>query len=650
MASVYRIKGAGGVIIESTTFLELPKAQQKTTTGVIREGMFRYNVGWEAFEGALKFQDGSIEYRRFANLDENGRLLTSQLPDSITSGLKYTGSYDPLTDDIDPPFTYTSLPAPNANISGDYYIVRGIIDQAAIHLNTHPTTNPFVIFTPANPMGTGDWMEIKYYVDGGVVNSAFARFKIANIPPSHVGLLSLANSSTDLTNAFSTFNDPSIETGISDSDWVILTSVDIQRLRQSRVSMLAASVSFDTNIMRDVEREFVSNSSNAQGVIDNLIIYGLRRTGDSMTDDGTEGSGRFGITYGSVTEPSIAFNDGTSDPDLNDGMHPSKWTDTKTGIYHPGNGMIGFTSTGVEKFRINSTGVILYEAANVNPATNPAFQFQGSGNTANPGISALSDIITLSIKSKAQVEFKDALTLMHGSLTVDKDLSVGGNSTVTGNSTVNGSETVKGNVILGTNTSNTLLVNGVSTFQGNSTFNGASNRLKNINIMPNGVFTLENATSQSTIAQLDGDLKINLTNFADITIYDGATIRTRFNRYGVQLPIINPIDDAVGVDGMIAYSTVKNTVMQKSNGKWTTVSGGGEEHKFLKANWVLDGVNYKFTIVGDNIQSVQVQESVGANYSPVEVDNVLLEPTQVTIFIPSTPDFRFDGRVIVTYG
>lgn len=122
--SASTIKGAEGVIINSTYFLELPKAPTKQTTYAERAGMIRYNSEWQAFEGVLAFTDGSVAYRRFANLDENGQLLTSQLPDSVTSNMQWVGTYSPISDDIDPPVdaTYAKLPAASSSNSGQYFL------------------------------------------------------------------------------------------------------------------------------------------------------------------------------------------------------------------------------------------------------------------------------------------------------------------------------------------------------------------------------------------------------------------------------------------------------------------------------------------------------------------------------------------------
>lgn len=627
MASVYRIKGAGGVVIDSTTFLELPKAAQQTTSDTKREGMIRYNTAWSAFEGVIKFTDGSVAYRRFAQLDNNGRLLTSQLPDSVTSGLEYVGTYSPLSDDIDPPMTagvYTALPMSSSTNLGDYYIIRGIMDAAQAHYTANNPTTATVTFTPTNPSGQGNWLQIKYYVDANpsvpgtkMVSAAFGRL-VTPIPAGHDGLTSLATD-PELTAAFSTSSTIGTEKALTDGDWVIMTTNKVQRLRNTRVSILASSVSYDNSIINGSGRRTSSSGGTVQTVIDTILLDGLRRTGDSMVNDGSTGKGRFAVVNGTATEPSIAFNDAAYNPTTNPGTDPTKWTDTRTGIFRQAAGSIGLTSNGTERLRVDTVGLKLFQGSGVNQVSNPAIQISGTGNTVPAGITALNNIIYLTTNGKSQVEIAD------------------------GTSTFNYNVTIKGNTIIGDASTDTLVVTAASTF------NNTSNRFNRLSVMPNGIITLENATTPSTVAQVAGDLKLTMGSFSDVTIYDGATIRTRFNRYGVQLPVLNPIDNSVGVDGMIAFSPQRNTVMQKANGQWTTVSGGGVEQSFTTASWVLSGANYTYTITGANIQSVRVQEAVGSNFNQVEVDSVVISSTNAVISIPSSPDVRFAGRVIITY-
>lgn len=633
MASVHRIKGDGGIIIESQTFLELPKAPQKITTDVQRKGMIRYNIGWESFEGTITFTDGSIGYRRFAMLDANGRLLTSQLPDSVTSGLEYVGTYSPLSDDIDPPMTagvYTPLPMATTTNNGDYYIIRGITDAAQAHFTANNPSTTTVVFTPTNPSGAGNWLEIKYYVDTNpsvpgtkMVTAAFGRL-ITPIPAGHTGLTSLATD-PELTAAFSAIVNPSLEKALTDGDWVIMASNKVQRLRNTRVSMLASSVLYDTSIINGSGRQVSSSGGTVQTILDTLVLEGLRRTGDSMLNDGRVGKGRLGVTNGTASEPSIAFNNAAYDPVSNPGTDPTKWTDTSTGIFRQAAGSIGLSSNGTERFRTDTVGIKLFQGSGVNAVTNPAIQINGTGNTTAAGITALNNTITLTTNAKSQVDIADGTSSFHGAVVVDTNL------------------TVKNNTVLGDAATDTLTVAAISTF------NNATNRFNGIGMMPNAIITLENASSPTVVAQTAGDLQFRMGSFGNLTIMDGAVIRTRFNRYGVQLPVLNPIDNAVGVDGMIAYSSQRNTVMQKSNGQWTTVSGGGVEQAFTNASWVLNGTLYTYTITGTNIQAIQVQESIGSNFSPVEVDSIVISPTNAVLSIPASPDVRFSGRVIITY-
>lgn len=643
MASVLRIKGDGGVIIESNTFLELPKALQQTTTGVEREGMIRYNSAWAAFEGVIRFEDSSIAYRRFAMLDSNGRLLTSQLPDSITSGLQYVGTYSPLSDDIDPPLTsgvYTWLPAPTTDNKGEYYIVRGIMDAAQTHFTANNPTTATVIFSPTNPSGQGNWLQIKYFTGDNpnvpgtkMVIAAFARLITASIPSTHVGLTSLALD-PDLTAAFGSGTNPADEKALTDSDWVIMADTKVQRIRNSRASILASSVLYDSTISNSSGRKLTGAGGTIQSVADTLILYGLRRTGDSMLNDGSIGGGRLGLINGTAAAPSIGFNNAVYDPVNNPGVDPSKWTDPDTGIFHPTDGAIGLTANGTERLRVSPTQLILYPTTGSVAA--PNILFSASGNT-NLGMNVTGNTINFVSNGATNVILAQGLSTFNG------------NISVTGNSTVQGNSTVNGNTILGDAATDTLTVNAASTFVGSTLFNNNVNRFALGAVFSSGATLSFEGTNTATITKAATELRFNMANFNDVSIYDGTTLRTKFNRYGVQLPVLNPIDNAVGVDGMIAYSTQRNTVMQKSNGQWTTVSGGGVETNFTTASWVLNGSYYTFTVTNANMQQVAVQELVGSNYSPVEVDSIVISSTNAVISVPATPDLRFNGRVIVTY-
>lgn len=645
--SINRIRGDGGVIIDSQSFLELPKAPTKQTSDVIRAGMLRYNKEWKAFEGVLDFTDGTVAYRRFANLDENGKLLSSQLPDSVTSGMQFKGTYSPISDDIDPPSTIVSLPSPSSSVNGDYYVIRGIMDAAQTHYETNlPATSP-VTFTAVNPTGQGNWIQILYYFDQNpvqpstkIVTYAFGRIVTASIPASgHAGLISVAQD-PDLTTAFNTSLSPQKQTAFTDGDWVINTTDKNIRLRQSRASISASAVLYDGSIIVGSNRDYTVNAGTSQTTLDNLGIEALRRTGDSMYDDGKGGGGRLGIRYGSAVAPSMTFNDAAYDPVTNSGNKPSQWTDSNTGIFHPANKAIGFTTSGVERLRIADATITLNAS---NAGYTPSITFGGSSNT-NVNISATSNIISFNSVNKTQVEMQDGITLFHGNITVD------GTSLLTGAVTMSSNLSVLGNTTIGDSSSDTLTVNSTSTFNGSTLFNATSNRFKNINLLSAGLFTFENGANLSTIGLVGSDLQFKMGSYADLTIYDGATIRTKFNRYGIQIPVLITVDNAVGVDGMIAYSPTYKTSMQKVDGQWIPIGTGRTDiYTISTSDWVLSGSNYTYTVSTTNVNTAEVQELVSAGvYAKVEVDSIQISSTSVVFTIPATPDVRFNGRVLVT--
>ncbi|BEH88036.1 hypothetical protein [Klebsiella phage phiKp_21] len=370
--SIYRIRGDSGVIIDSTNgFLELPKALLKNPPNDIkRPGMIRYNSEWEAFEGTLQLLDDTVEYRRFVQLDANGKISIANLPDTLLNGMAYKGTFNPNTDDVDPPSeisVYDNLPPTDSTNSGHYYVTRGIVDIATTHMSTtNPSTSP-VIFTPTNPSGEGDWLEIKYYftTDGNgskSVTSAYARFNVDQIPTTgHEGLISLT-SDPDLTEQFEVGN-ASYDPGLRDSDWIISTGTKWQSLRQYATRIAATSVTFDNKLVNSYGRQFPTSVSDVQSVLDLYGLDCLRRTGDAMYDDGiSEAEGRFAATYGTVDKPAITFNNKTYDPTENPGIDPSKWSDSSTGLYHRGSvtGEFSATASSKEVQRWKNTEILFF--------------------------------------------------------------------------------------------------------------------------------------------------------------------------------------------------------------------------------------------------------------------------------------------------
>lgn len=639
--STNRIKGSDGVVIESNAFLELPKALTKKTNYAERAGMFRYNSFLRSFEGVLEFDDGSLSYRRIPSLDDNGRLSTSLLPDSVVSGMQYMGTFSVLSDDIDPPLgesIYNALPAASTTNSGQYYIVRGILDSAINHYNTTtPTTSP-VIFTPTNPSSQGNWLEIKYYFSVDPVNPtsktvifAFGRLITSAIPSTgHVGLTSLT-SNTELTAAFTNDNNPSAETAFTDGDWVISNGTTQQRLRSTRTSITAGQVAFDRTFSNSIGRSFKNSAGTVQTVLDNSILNTLQRTGDSMFDNGSPAEGRLALVYGSAAKPAMCFTDSSDDVEGNSGIDPTKWTDAGTGLFRAGAGQIGFSSNALEKLRIENTRVVVYQSG-TNVATNPSLQFNSSTNTNNVGISGINNTISFSVKNFEQVKFADKLSTFNGSVTV------------------------------GVGSSDLLQVNAKSNFDADVTINGplittGTNYFdKDVRVKYNsGLVFVPNASTMTGTVKMTSDgsggLGIYLSNNDyNVSVYEPGNLRRMYiGRYGVKLPVLNPIDDAVGEDGMIAYSPQQQSTIQKINGKWVNIGAGSVGSvTFNTSDWVLNGGYYTYTITRSGVLNADVQELISGKYYPVEVDSVAINGTSVILSIPSTTDLRFNGRVILT--
>lgn len=489
--SLLRISGDDGVIIDSTKFLELPKSPEASPVGdVLRPGMIRYNTELNSFEGVIDSDAGS-KYRRFPNLDQNGKLLITQLPDGIASGLVYKGTFNPITDDIDPPSVagvYTALPASSDTTNGQYYIVRGLMNAALVHYKANtPTTSP-VTFTPANANGTATWLEVKYYFnESGNILGAFGRITDTTLSATtHPGFSTLFTD-TDLL-SFSTTDSLGNELALADGDWLVCNDTAYTRIRESRVSILASSVSMSSTQMDNSGRTLQgADAGTAQTYIDGLLLGAIRRGGDSMVQDGSAANGRIAFVYGTAAAPSLTFNSTVFNPDSASGMTPSQWSANTSGIFMPTTNSIGVSSSGTERLRINGTGIIVYQASSVNTSTSAALQLQNSTNTAVAGFTAYSNRLYVTVGGDAQGIF-DATGLtvkgtvsstaanLNGNVTIGVDYS----NTLTVNSTtthaapviLSSTLTANGNVVLGDASTDTLTVNAASTFAGSVALNG----------------------------------------------------------------------------------------------------------------------------------------------------------------------------------
>ena len=127
--SVTRLQGKDGVIVDSSKFLELPKGSTASRPTAYRDGMLRYNTETNFLECVFRTSTNSAifhEWHKLAHLDSANKILTSQLPDSITSNMSYKGTWDASINDINISSgeTSTAEPLPLPTTPGDYYLVR----------------------------------------------------------------------------------------------------------------------------------------------------------------------------------------------------------------------------------------------------------------------------------------------------------------------------------------------------------------------------------------------------------------------------------------------------------------------------------------------------------------------------------------------
>lgn len=84
----------------------------------------------------------------------------------------------------------------------------------------------------------------------------------------------------------------------------------------------------------------------------------------------------------------------------------------------------------------------------------------------------------------------------------------------------------------------------------------------------------------------------------------------------------------------------------------STSPGAKYTRSFSTGDWVLNGADYEFTILasvhtkGSNLQ-IQVYQQNGANYEEVIVGINVLASGNVVLTVSSTPDARFNGKVLI---
>lgn len=454
------LDGRDGVTITGNKFLELPKALTSVSLSNARSGMIRYNKSNASFEGTVDIV-GTPTFRRFAQLDANGKLDTSVVPDYVTSGMTYNGTYSPVVDDINPEFQgTTSLPGPTVEHIGDYFIIRGITDAAYSHyVSTSPTTSPV---TFASTYG-----EIKYYFElsSYLSNSVFITGAFFSVSTEldyarYPGLYTLSLT-TDLT-SFSTSNIKDNETALTDGDWLVYSDTTISRVKQNRTSSVATAIGYDKSFMYLAGRPMSDDTITLQGFLDDVVLNVVRRSGDSMYDNGdpVSAGGRLAMVYGTESKPALTFNNSSGDPYTNVGVNPSAWTDSGTGLFHPMDGVIGFACSGKESIRITSAGLEI-QTYGVKPNT---LKFVNGANENTISIinndfgfySGGSKLLGLSVNSidlLTDATINGSLSLAGGLVVVGdikgaelatiSDALIGGKLAVTGDTTLNSSITMR---------------------------------------------------------------------------------------------------------------------------------------------------------------------------------------------------------------
>lgn len=589
--SVTTIDGRGGVVITGDTFLELPKTPLAAATGAIREGMIRYNKSSSLFEGALKYQDGSCGYNAFAQLDKNGQLIFEQLPDSVTSGIKYAGTFNPVVDDVDPPSSDNNnkLPVPDIDKTGNYFIVSGIYDTA---LNWHrlnvPTTSPVTFDTTFG--------RIKYYFadnpfyPGSVqITNAFYAINSDIAPIAHPGMVYLVTKDPTLT-VFSSTNLPENETALTDGEWILYSALTISRAKQSRITTMAASVRYDKNFMAQSGRPMSDDTATVQGFLDDITLNTVRRSGDSMYDNGDplSAGGRLAFVYGDKTRPAITFNASQFDPFTNVGVDPVVWTDGSTGLYRPSQGVIGFASLGNEVLLVSTAGVNVVK--NSVTDNTPVINISNDSDV-RMGIGTYNGELSFYEVNNKIFSVSSSSARFYSSLTVDGNLSIGGTLGLS-------SLQVSGNTVFGTSATDNLTV------QSTSTFSETINTRMGFKINP--IVTDDYFEISLVNNDVDDSIRVNfdianngnekfvfrhIISAADVGYTDGTfeLFTLDSTLFDIKVPVI-----------FNALSTFKNKIV--SNGIKLT-DGTNDDYLDVYTQTILDGTDDKTIIVfeyGDN--------------------------------------------------
>lgn len=357
--STTRIKGVNGVIIDSKSYLELPKGEQSDAPASTRPGMIRYNFvpeGADPSGRGLQVAVGPepatgdttpLEWRNVALL-VNGQLDSSMLPSSVQGKLEYRGTWNATTNTPALP----DLPNTTTGATGFYYIVtadgngNGANDLVASDIADGYKIGDWVVST-----GT-QWDKIDYTAAsttaGNVALSSAAmrsgKHNMATAALAQIGFERLVYSSVDRITGDEMEGTLTFDNA-SDSAYL--------RLKDGSASAPGLSFSQDTNL------GLYRISSNSMGIT----------TGNHLAARFENAQIRHHLPLrsapGTAAAPQFSFYD-----------------DTNMGMFRSADNRIGFSTDGVARVTIDSDKMQADNIRTDNGTTaKPAYSFTNDHDT-----------------------------------------------------------------------------------------------------------------------------------------------------------------------------------------------------------------------------------------------------------------------------
>lgn len=244
-------------------------------------------------------------------------------------------------------------------------------------------------------------------------------------------------------------------------------------------------------------------------------------TGSLAADGQTPLTGTLKFASGNAASPGIAFN-----------------AEASTGVFWPGTGTLGFSTSGAERMRISSTNLLVGytsdsgERLQVNGAAKIGGNLAVGGDAAVTGNTLLTG--TLGVTGATTLS---SLTFSSG--TLSGNLSVGGTLGVTGATTLSTTLNVTGNTTLGNFSAASGSVSGAFGVTGATTLGalGATNGSFSGTLGVTGLVTLANglnvtgAASFATGANVTGNVVLSTTGNR-FQVAGGAYVRDNSATYG----------------------------------------------------------------------------------------------------------------------